>query len=162
MKTRFGVLTPAWIRVAQGIMFLALLASAANPVLLRAQSNISGDITGTVTDPSGKAVVGAQVTVKSQATGATKVVTTGATGNYRVSLLSPGSYTISVTSQGFETTSTLTAISAGVVNEEDLQLTVGSGTTTVEVTGTEVPLLHTEDANITTTFSQEQVQNLPN
>src|SRR5271170_2533282 len=162
MKTRFAILTPAWIRVAQGIMFLALLVSAANPVLLRAQSNVSGDIAGTVTDPSAKAVVGAEVTVTSQATSATKVTTTGPSGNYRVSLLSPGSYTVTAKAPGFETTSTLAAVSAGVVNDQDLQLTVGSGATTVEVTGTEVPLLHTEDANITTTFSQEQVQNLPN
>src|SRR5271170_1540511 len=162
MKTRFGVLTPAWIRVAQGIMFLALLASAANPVLLRAQSNVSGDIAGTVTDPSGKAVVGAQVTLKSTTTDATKVETTGNSGNYRLSLLTPGKYSLTVTAPGFETTAAAVEVFIGQVNTQDIQLAVGSSATTVEVTGTEVPLLHTENANITTSFSMQQVQTLPN
>ncbi len=158
-----GFVLPAWIRVAQGVALLALLVSGAtNPTRLFAQSNISGDIAGIVTDPSGKAVVGAQVTVKSQATAATKVATTGTSGNYRVSLLPPGSYTVTATSTGFETTSAVMAISAGQVNTEDLQLAVGSGNTTVEVTGSEVPLLHTENADVTTTFDMQQVQNLPN
>jgi hypothetical protein len=143
-------------------MFLALLASAANPVLLRAQSNVSGDIAGTVTDPSGKAVVGAQVTLKSPSTDATKVVTTGASGNYRISLLTPGKYNLTVTAPGFETTATSVDVAIGQVNVQDIQLAVGSSATTVEVTGTEVPLLHTENANISTTFTMQQVQTLPN
>src|SRR5271170_681132 len=121
MKTRFGVLTPAWIRVAQGIMFLALLASAANPMLLRAQSNVSGDIAGTVTDPSGKAVVGAQVTLKSMSTDATKVETTGNSGNYRLSLLTPGKYNLTVTAPGFETTATVVEVAIGQVISQDIQ-----------------------------------------
>ena len=162
MTQKSVLFTPAWNRVAQGILFLGLLVAGLNPGLLRAQSNISGDITGTITDPSGKAVVGATGTVKSQSTDATKVATTGPSGNYRVSLLSPGTYTITATAAGFQTTSSVAAVSAGQINEQDLSLSVGSGATTVEVTGSEVPLLHTEDANITTTFDMQQVQNLPN
>ncbi len=163
MTTKFAVLTPAWMRVACGIIFLALPVSVAfHPALLFAQSNVSGDITGTVTDPSGKAVVGAQVTVKSLATDATKVVATGNTGSYRVSLLSPGQYSVTVTAPGFETAAATASVSIGQVNAQDIQLAVGSGNTTVEVTGSEVPLLHTENANITTTFDMQQVQALPN
>jgi hypothetical protein len=162
MTRKYALLSPAWNRVVPGIVFLALLISGVTTTLIHAQSNISGDITGTVTDPSGKAVVGATVTVKSQTTDATKVATTGETGSYRVSLLSPGTYTITATSAGFQTSSTTVAVSAGQINQQDIALSVGSGATTVEVTGTEVPLLHTEDANITTTFDMQQVQNLPN
>ncbi len=144
-------------------MFLGLLvASLIAPGLIRAQSNVSGDIAGTVTDPAGKAVVGASVNVKSQATAATKVATTGSTGSYRVSLLTPGLYTVTVSAPGFESSAASVSVSAGQVNDQDIQLSVGSGATTVEVTGNEVPLLHTEDANITTTFDMQQVQNLPN
>jgi hypothetical protein len=153
----------AWNRVAQGILVLGLLvAGTIFPVKLHAQSNISGDITGTITDPAGKAVVGAEVTVKSQSTDATKVATSGANGGYRVSLLPPGTYTITATAPGFETSSITTAISAGQISEQDLALSVGSGATTIEVTGNEVPLLHTENADITTTFDMQQVQSLPN
>ncbi len=127
-----------------------------------AQSNVSGDIAGTVTDPSGSAVVGAKVTVKSQTTDATKVTTTGSAGTYRVSLLNPGQYSLTVSASGFESSAAAITVSAGQVNTQDIQLAVGSSSQTVEVTGTEVPLLHTEDANITTTFDMQQVQSLPN
>lgn len=132
------------------------------PGLLRAQSNVSGDIAGTVTDSSGAAVAHAQVTVTSASTGQIKTAVSGGNGDYRVSLLSPGSYKISVTAPGFETSDLTAAVSAGIVTTEDVKLTVGQASTTVEVTGSEEPLLHTEDANITTTFTMQQVQSLPN
>jgi hypothetical protein len=162
---KMKILSPflAWNRIAQSFLILSLLVSGVVlPARLHAQSNISGDITGTITDPSGKAVVGAQVTVKSQGTDATKVATSGANGGYRVSLLPPGTYIITATASGFETSSITAAVSAGQISQQDLALSVGSGTTTVEVTGNEVPVLDTQDANITTTFDMQQVQNLPN
>src|ERR1700693_6132797 len=70
------------------------------PGALQAQTTISGDIAGTVTDPSGAAVPGATVTATDTATGAVKVVTTGDAGAYRVSLLQPGPYTLSVADSG--------------------------------------------------------------
>ena len=133
-----------------------------HPAQLSAQSNVSGDIAGTVTDPSGSAVVGAAVTVKSQSTDATKEVVTGNAGNYRVSLLTPGQYTLTVTAQGFETSAATVSVAIGQINTQDIQLAVGSSAQTVQVTGTEVPLLHTENADITTTFDMQQVQTLPN
>jgi hypothetical protein len=163
MKKILFAPSPAWIRVAFGAVLSVLLVSGmSHPAQIFAQSNVSGDIAGTVTDPAGKAVVGATVTVKSQATAATKVVTTGSTGAYRVSLLNPGQYSITVTAPGFESSALAVTVSAGQINSQDIQLSVGSSSQTVEVTGTEVPLLHTENADITTTFDMQQVQSLPN
>ncbi len=154
-------------RFRRTALALSLLTSApfiavTSAPLAYGQSNVSGDITGTITDSAGAAVVGAQVTVTSTATAATKVSTTGPRGSYRVSLLPPGAYTVSATAPNFEKTDTSVAISAGQVNTVDLVLTVGSGTTTVEVVGNEVPVLQTEDASINTTFTQQQIQSLPN
>jgi hypothetical protein len=151
-------------RAALALSFLAsapFIAVTSAP-LAYGQSNVSGDITGTITDSAGAAVVGAQVIVTETATAATKISTTGARGAYRVSLLRPGSYSVTATAANFEKTSTTTAISAGQVFTVDLVLTVGSGTTTVEVVGNEVPVLQTEDASVTTTFTQQQIQSLPN
>ena len=53
------------------------------------------------------------------------------------------------------------AVSASTTVTADVKLTIGSATQTVEVTGT-APLLHTEAADLSTTFSQQQVQSLPN
>jgi hypothetical protein len=163
MKNRVVCFSFAWIRVAQGLaVFLGLLAAVSFPGLLRAQSNVSGDIAGIITDSSGAAVPHAQVTVTSNQTGQAKTGVSGANGDFRVSLLTPGDYKVSITAPGFQTADLTVSVSAGVVANEDVKLTVGQASTTVEVTGTEVPLLHTEDANITTTFDMQQVQSLPN
>jgi hypothetical protein len=163
MKKTVAVYSLAWKRVIPGVLLLGfLVCSVSNPVSLFAQSNVSGDIAGTVTDPSGGAVVGAQVTSTSSDTGATKVVTTNGSGAYRISLLPPGQYILTVSAPGFEKSSATVQVSNGQVNSQDIKLSVGSGATTVEVTGQEVPVLDTEDANITTTFDMQQVQSLPN
>ncbi len=154
---------PAWIRIAFGaVLSVFCVSGLSHQAQLFAQSNVSGDIAGTVTDPTGNAVVGATVTVKSQSTDATKIATTGPAGSFRVSLLNPGQYSLTVAAPGFESSAAAITVSAGQVNTQDIQLAVGSSSQTVEVTGTEVPLLHTEDANITTTFDMQQVQSLPN
>jgi hypothetical protein len=125
------------------------------------QTNISGDIAGTVTDPSGAAVPAAVVTIKDLSNSAVKSVVTDASGNYRVSLLKPDAYSVSITAPGFETTTTMVNVTPGQVASGNAKLTVGKNSQTVEVTET-APLLHTESADLTTSFSQQQVQNLPN
>ena len=126
-----------------------------------AQNTNSGDIAGTVTDPTGATVSGAKVTVTSVAEGSVIAATTSSTGAFRISLLKPGNYTVAVSAPGFQgETSTLT-VSTGSIANFSPKLTVGSQAISVEVTDQQ-PLLQTEDAQITTTFNQEQIQNLPN
>jgi hypothetical protein len=83
-----------------GSLALLVIALMTVPSLM-AQSLVSGDLTGTVTDPSGAVVSGATVTLKSDTTGATRTTTTNASGAYRFSLLQPGSYTVSANASGF-------------------------------------------------------------
>ncbi len=128
---------------------------------LAAQTVISGDIVGTVTDPTGAAIPGAQVTAKAASTGDTKNVTADQSGNFRISLLKPDTYNLTVKAPGFTTTSTSIPVSAGQVASASLKLAVGSNTQEVVVTESS-PLLHTEDASISTTFDLQQVQSLPN
>ena len=66
------------------------------------QSQTTGRIAGTVKDPNGAVIVGAEVTVTSLATAEERKVTTDAEGNYTVPLLSPGTYRVSVTANGFK------------------------------------------------------------
>jgi hypothetical protein len=126
-----------------------------------AQTNISGDISGTVTDPTGAAIAGASVTITSKATGAVKTVTSGGHGEYRVPLLGPGDYALSASAPGFQGAKTTLTVSAGEIASGDIKLEIGKATTVVDVAATE-PLLHTQDAQISTSFSMEQVQALPN
>lgn len=158
--------TPYWKSLRSAALAFALGAAAVLAIApahhaAYAQTNISGDIAGIVTDPSGAAIPNATVTVKNVQTDQTQTAISSGSGNYRVAALRPGTYKISITAAGFETSTLQVAVSAGVVAAGDAKLTVGKGTTTVEVTEAE-PLLHTESADLATTFSMQQVQSLPN
>lgn len=143
------------------VLGLAVLCALVLPGSLRAQSIISGDIAGTVTDPSGAAVPGATITITSKATGAMQTVTSNGAGSYRIPLLKPGDYFLVVKATGFEQASETVTVALGSVAQTDVKLSVGSASQTIEVTAV-APILHTESADLSTTFSLEQVQSLPN
>lgn len=126
-----------------------------------AQSIVTGAVSGTVTDPSGAAVAGATVTIDNLATGETSSGTTTDTGGYLFSLLKPGSYTVTVQHEGFKQTAQSIQVLVGQTVTTNIQLELGSTSSTVEVTGA-APVLQTENANITSNFTQEQIQNIPN
>jgi hypothetical protein len=125
------------------------------------QSTTSGDVAGVLTDSTGAAIPGAQVKISNNATGEAKTATTTSTGAYRVSLLSPGTYKVSATASGFATTETTVVVSAGTVAEDNIKLSVGQQGTTVEVSGA-AELVNTTNADVTTTFSAQEVQAMPN
>ena len=141
-------------------LLLVTLATMITPLVM-AQSLVSGDIAGTVTDPSGAIVSNATVNLKNNATGATQTDKTSATGAYRFALLPPDSYTITVTAPGFQQAPVTTTVAVGQVSSVNVKLTVGSTSQTVEVTSA-VPVLQTENANIATNFNEASVANVPN
>jgi hypothetical protein len=140
---------------------LTFTAATTSVTAASAQSVTAGDLAGTVTDTTGAVVPNAMVTVTNPKTGAKKTTKTGAAGEYRVSLLTPGTYHVVIATSGFQTTSADIEVDAGVVANGDTKLTIGDAGTTVEVTA-EAPLLHTESAEISTEFTQEQIASLPN
>jgi hypothetical protein len=155
------------MRSQLGAVALALLLGSGTSSLFlvqpaSAQSVISGDIAGTVTDPTGAVVGNASVSVKSLDTGEIKTVTANNAGTYRASLLKPGHYEVTVSAAGFQSTIFKLDVQAGIVASGDVKLTVGSGSQTVEVSAQTEPLIHTEDANIATNFDQRQIQSMPN
>jgi hypothetical protein len=126
-----------------------------------AQSVTAGDINGTLTDSTGAIIPGGKVTVTNPATGVTKTATSGTAGEYRVSLLPPGTYNVTASAPGFSTISTTITVGAGSVTTDNIKLTVGQSTTTVEVSATP-EIVNTTNGDITTVFTAEQVQALPN
>ena len=60
-----------------------------------------GSLTGNVTDPSGATVGGAQVEARNQNTGTSQQTTTDGSGIYRFVAILPGTYTVTISNQGF-------------------------------------------------------------
>src|SRR5437870_1883938 len=65
------------------------------------QNQTTGRITGSVKDPNGALIAGAEVTVKSKTTAAERIATTDDQGNFTVSLLPSGLYHLRVAAVGF-------------------------------------------------------------
>jgi hypothetical protein len=146
-----------WITgILSGLVIAAVMAPS-----LMAQSLVTGDITGTVTDPSGAVVSGATVTAKSDTNGSSRTATTGSNGTYRFSLLNPGSYTVSVSASGFSKSESTTKVSVGQATVADIKMSVGSNSQTVEVTG-QAPLVNADNADLSTNFDQNMIANQPN
>jgi len=146
-------------RLIAAILALALV-TAVGPYVM-AQSAVSGDLTGSVTDPSGAVVPNASVTLKSNATGAIRTTTTTSSGAYRFSLLPPGNYTVSATAQGFSKAEETTSVNVGQATVANVKLAVGASSQTVEVTSI-VPLVQADTADLSTNFDQNLVANAPN
>src|SRR5271157_1386533 len=127
-------------RFIVGFLALLVIAAMMAPSLM-AQSAVSGDLTGTVTDPTGAVLPNATVTMKSDAEGQTRTATTNSNGSYRFSLVRPGSYTVTVVAAGFSTAQTKANVGIGMAAVADIKMTVGAGSQTVEVTSS-APLVN--------------------
>src|SRR4029453_12127535 len=85
-----------------GIQSLAIcLFVVASPLDVRAQSASTGALTGTITDPAGAVLQNAQIALRNKGTGATRTAITDQDGSYRLSLLPPGQYELTVEAVGF-------------------------------------------------------------
>jgi Carboxypeptidase regulatory-like domain/TonB-dependent Receptor Plug Domain len=110
---------------------------------LRAQE-VTGGITGTVTDPSHAVVPNAKVTATDVARGTVWPTTTNSVGVYNFPRLPAGTYRVKVSAKGFATsTKPAFGLQMNQVARVDFQLQVGTTTQTVVVTGTP-PLLQTD------------------
>ncbi len=81
--------------------FAAIFALLLLPVLAPAQQ-VTGSSTGTVTDPSGSAIVGATVKLVSEQTGAIRTVAADAEGNFVFTAVNAGMYTVGAEQAGFK------------------------------------------------------------
>ncbi|HEY6340567.1 MAG TPA: carboxypeptidase regulatory-like domain-containing protein [Bryobacteraceae bacterium] len=126
-----------------------------------AQSIISGDVTGTVTDPAGATVPDAKVTLTNVATNISQTTSTNMQGNYRFSFLTPGTYKVTVNATGFQATQTTgLLVTAGQPTPADVQLKVATAAETIEVS-TAAEAVETENADVTTNFTSQMLDNLP-
>jgi hypothetical protein len=121
----------------------------------------TADIVGTVTDATGAIVPIATVKIENLATHDVRTTTNGQSGDYVVNLLNPGSYSITVTAQGFKAYySPSVSVVAGDRARVDAKLDVGTTTDTVRVEATG-PTIETDSSVLTSTINNHATQNLP-
>ena len=125
-----------------------------------AQNTNSSDIRGTVTDSTGAVVPGVTVTVTNSDTGLVSTFVTNSDGLYDTNSLLPGNYTVSFSKEGFlRLVRGPFPLQVGLVTVNG-ELKPGSVREVIEVKS-EAPLLKTENAQVDTTFSTEQLTYLP-
>jgi hypothetical protein len=145
------------INIPLALAFVCLVAAA--PAIW-AQA-VSATLVGTVTDSSGAVVPNAGVSATEVKTGVSRKTSTTADGVYTIPYLAPGQYKIEIESSGFKKFSrdgVDLPISATV--RVDATLEPGAVTETIEVKA-ESPLLQTDRAEVSRTFAQQSITELP-
>jgi len=118
-------------------------------------------IGGTVTDQSGSAISGAQVTITNVETGVRRISESGSVGSYSITDLIPGTYTVLVDKPGFKSSIQKNVfVQAAAKSTANAVLSVGDARETVEVTAPEISL-ETEQPLLGTTIQQKLLEELP-
>jgi hypothetical protein len=116
-------------------MFGALTLSLLNSTPVSAQV-AGGTLSGAVTDQSGATIAHANVSIKNQATGVIREVSTDVAGFYTAPNLLPGVYDVTTSAPGFSTeVQTGVTVAVGTSQALNISLGVGQLTQTVNVSG---------------------------
>jgi hypothetical protein len=139
---------------------LALVLTLFVSIRVNAQA-VGATLSGTVTDPSGGVIVGAQISIKNIGTGVTRTLTSDSAGFYSAPNLLPGSYEVSVTAPGFSTSvqSNIT-LSVGAQQLLNIGMKVGEASQTVQVTES-APTVELTSATISAQVNAATVRELP-
>ncbi|HWZ13357.1 MAG TPA: carboxypeptidase regulatory-like domain-containing protein, partial [Acidobacteriaceae bacterium] len=121
----------------------------------------TGQISGTVTDPSGAVVPNTTVTVKNIGTGATRTTTTSDTGYYLVTGLEPATYEVGVQTAGFKPYAQRIEVTVASRITENPKLSLTSATESVEVTAVGGTQVNTQTQELSQVVDQQQIANLP-
>src|SRR5688572_17205977 len=143
------------LRIAAAVVCALLLTSPADAQVA------TGSILGNVTDSSGAAVPGAQVTVTNVDTQFSRTATTDESGQYAHRLLPVGNYRVEVTLSGFRNfTQTGIVLEIGRNARVDATIEPGGVAEAVSVVA-DAPLVETTSAAVSRTVGQNEVLNLP-
>jgi hypothetical protein len=139
---------------------LAALAAGLVAPVTHAQV-LYGSIVGVVSDSSGAAIPGVQVTIVNRETGLTRETTTGDQGNYSLINVLAGPYDLKVSLAGFkEIHRANVPVSVGQIARVDATLEVGALTELVTVESAS-QLLQTDKADVSTELRSREIEALP-
>ena len=149
----------SFTKLSAALLFFVLVLSIVAPAAFGQAE--TGTINGTITDQTGAIVPKARVTVKNVGTGSERVLEADTNGFYSAPNLQPGVYAVVVEAPNLAKKEQRAQVTVGVRIELNVQLTVGTTSTVVEVSGEGGVLVNTETATIGTVVSSELVNKLP-
>ncbi len=142
-------------RLLVAILLAWMLAS---PVL----ADLTGDLQGTVTDATGAGVSNAKVTLKSLRTGAARVVTTSATGEFSAPQLEVGDYSVTVEKDGFKSLTQNATVRSGEKTRIDPKLEIGNVSEIVKVESGALPVFDVATAQLSDSINAQEALAMPN
>ena len=145
----------------QHLRLLAMVALALAACLGGFAQSVSGDLGGTIFDASGATIPNATVVAKNEATGVDTGTKSTATGEYHISNLLIGTYTITVNAPGF-TKSQIRSVEVMLSKTAttNVKLDVGANVETVEVSAS-AATIDTTTASVQNSFSAASIADLP-
>ena len=142
------------------LLALALSILSGGAGITSAQST-GGRIRGTVTDTSGAAISGANITLRNEATGAERQTQSGNNGEYGFLEVPVGAYTVELQQTGFKKyLGKGLTLELNAILTVDIVLQVGGATETVEVTGAP-PIVDTTSTQLGAVVNERSVSELP-
>lgn len=146
---------PRMARVIGTLFFLLLLLNGR--VVAQA---VFGNMTGSVTDPSGAAIPDLLVSIQDLEHGISYEAQTNASGNFTQTHLISGRYQVHVAAPGFAEFTTETVVQVDSTARVDIQLRIGASASTVTV-NVEASIMKTERADVSTTLTSQEIEKLP-
>src|SRR3984885_13269606 len=149
-----------WLHQRIALRILFAIAVLTLPVLC-AYAQQTGELTGTVTDPTGSVLPAVTVSTINSATQQVRTATTNSSGSYTVPFLLPGTYTVRAEGTGFKVAVRPgVEIQVGGTQRIDFTMVLGAISQQVEVTSAE-PLLTSESVALGSVVGTKQIVQLP-
>ena len=146
------------IRYGTAFLFIMLATLCWSPEPL-AQTNTTA-LSGTVTDATGAAVVGANVSISNAASGTKQSEVTTSKGEFSFEQIQPGKYLLQVVASGFSEQDQTIELLVSTPLRIPVKLSVGTSEETVTVEAS-LATVNSTDATLGKAFNSAQVSNLP-
>ncbi|HWP54340.1 MAG TPA: carboxypeptidase regulatory-like domain-containing protein, partial [Pyrinomonadaceae bacterium] len=146
-----------WNRRLVSLFAICLLAAFTGVVSAQVTS---GTISGTVADPNGAVVEGANVTATNLATNAARTTTSDSDGHFAFTLVPPGRYRVDVTAQGFQNYQVEAVVNITQTTTVEARLSI-TGTTQAVLVTAEAPILQTETSQSGHVIEGTTIRQLP-
>jgi hypothetical protein len=142
------------------LCWLKLLALSL-AISARAFAQDTASITGTVTDPTGASIPNAQIAVENREHGIHRTTLTNNAGEFLVSGLPPGSYSLAIAAPGFKKYQASQLVLRVAQNARvNVPLQVGAASEQITVSGQDVAPVETQSSELAGTITGKQITQL--